>query len=86
MLFEFDGNIAVPVCAGKSPSGVHDMATLTIRRTVRQITLSGPHGSRDLAPFFTISRDAQGLNANRAGEYQRTVVSPVKDFLFGPSH
>ena len=59
-------------------------ATLTVRRTVGQITLSGPLGTLDLAPFFTVTRDRQGLNANRAGLYQRTVVNPVKDLLFGP--
>ncbi len=47
-------------------------AALIIRRTVGRITLNGPAGvTMDLAPFFTISRDAQGLNANRAGFYQR---------------
>lgn len=61
------------------------MTALVVRRSVRQITLTGPEGTRDLAPFFTISRDAQGLNANRAGEYQRTVVNPVKDWLLSRS-
>ena len=86
MLYILSTHIAVPAQIGKSLSEVHAMATLIVRRSVGRITLSGPQGSRDLSPFFTISRDAQGLNANRAGEYQRTVVSPVKDFLFGPSH
>lgn len=62
------------------------MVQLVIRRTVGRITLAGPHGVRDLAPFFTIARDTQGLNANHAGRYQREVVNPIKDALFGPSH
>jgi len=57
------------------------MPQFTIRRSVGQITLSGPEGVRDLSPFFTVSRNSQGLKWERAGEYQRTVVNPLKDWL-----
>ena len=61
------------------------MPHLTLRRTAGRITLSGPHGTRDLGPFFSLAGSrAQGVKAERAGEFQRTVVDPVKEFLFGP--
>lgn len=83
MLFYLTGYIAVPATSGqprarkgadhvtehtKGVPSTMPTATLIIRRTVGQITLtaapsgalSGPSGSLDLAPFFTIARDRQG--------------------------
>lgn len=57
---------------------------ITIRQSVDRHELVTNTGRRvDLSRYFTIGRDVQGVRADRAGEYQRTVVNPVKDVLFG---
>lgn len=57
------------------------MAHLTLRMSANRHTLTGPHGTMDLSRFFTVTKNNQGLRADRAGEYQRNVVNPVKDWL-----
>lgn len=57
---------------------------ITIRQSVHRHEMTTRHGDRmDLSRYFTIGRDVQGVRADRAGEYQKTVVNPVKDILFG---
>ncbi len=52
---------------------------LTIRQSPGRHELTTYHGDRiDLSRYFTIGRDVQGVRADRAGEFQRTVVDPVK--------
>jgi len=60
------------------------MAQFIIRRTAARHTLTVmPYGSSlDLSRYFTVTRDAQGVRADRAGEFQREVVNTVKGSMF----
>lgn len=66
-------------------------APVVIRRRASAHTISilnpgleGPsYVTHDVAPYFTVTRDRNGLNAHRAGEYQEFFVNPVKRWLFG---
>ena len=40
------------------------------------------HRPIDLSRFFTVTRDTQGIRADRAGEFQRSIVNPVKELMF----
>lgn len=54
---------------------------IVLRMSANRHTLSGPDGVVDLSPFFTVTRDRQGLRADRAGEFQRRFVNPAKEMF-----
>lgn len=57
---------------------------VTIRRSPGRNSLTLPDGSvHDLSRYFTVSKDAQGIRADRAGEFQSAIVNPVRDWLCG---
>ncbi|SKA17471.1 hypothetical protein SAMN02745126_03977 [Enhydrobacter aerosaccus] len=58
-------------------------STITIRRTAGSHVLIDTAGEvHDLSRYFTVTRDRQGVRADRAGEFQRGIVNPVRDWFF----
>lgn len=47
------------------------MPLAIIRRSPGRHTITTVLGTTDLSRFFTVTRDNQGLRADRAGEFQR---------------
>lgn len=58
------------------------MPLAIIRRSPGRHTITTALGTIDLSRFFTVTRDNQGLRADRAGEFQRSIVNPIKDAFF----
>jgi hypothetical protein len=59
------------------------MQTITIKRTAARNTLTDTAGVvHDLSRFFTVTRDRQGVRADRAGEFHRGIINPVRALLF----
>lgn len=59
------------------------MPSVTIKRTAARNTLTDSAGEEhDLSRFFTVTRDRQGIRADRSGEFQRGYVNPVRDWFF----
>lgn len=57
------------------------MALIVIRRTAGSNTATYNGRTFDLSRYFTVTRDKQGLRADRAGEFQRSFVNPTKEAL-----
>lgn len=59
------------------------MQTITIKRTATRNVLIDTAGvEHDLSRYFTVTRDRQGVRADRAGEFHRGFVVPVRDWFF----
>lgn len=59
------------------------MQYVTIKRSAGRNTLTEPNGEvHDLSRYFTVTRDRQGIRADRAGEFQRCFANPVSDWFF----
>jgi hypothetical protein len=59
------------------------MDTITIKRSAGRNTLTDTAGIvHDLSRYFTVTRDRQGIRADRAGEFHRGFVVPVRDWFF----
>jgi hypothetical protein len=58
------------------------MPSVIIRRSPSRNILIDTSGTvHDLSRYFTVTRDRQGVRADRAGEFQSGFVNPVRDWL-----
>lgn len=56
---------------------------VTIRRSAAHNVLRDTAGvEHDLSRYFTVTRDRQGVRADRSGEFQTGFVNPIRDWFF----